>query len=113
MKRRQRPTANDRNARPTTTTGHGVHFNALSMLTRAWVTTVLSPSNSHAPSFVIQPTASSMASLATSRAVLSRVTEPSVEVRCDTLVGKSISGPQTKRVASSVAATTTIATVQR
>ena len=97
---RQRPTAKESSARPITTTGQGVHFNTLSMLTSAYVTAVLSPSNSQAPSLVIHWTESSMAPLATCRTVLSRVREPSLEVWWDTVVGKSISGPQNRRLTS-------------
>ena len=83
------------------------------MLTMAWVTAVLSPSNSQAPSTVIQSTVSSMASEVTARTVLSRDIEPSVEVLWYKVVGKSIPGSQIRRLASSTTATAAAPMAQR
>ena len=104
-RRLKRPTANDNRARPTTTDGQGSHFNALSMLTSAWVTAVLRPSNSQSPSMVIQLTTSSIAPPVTSRTDRSRLMEPSLESSRDTVVGNSISGPQISRLTSSTTTT--------
>ena len=63
-------------------------------------------SNSQAPSTVSQSTASSMAPAVTSRKVLSRVKEPSLEISWEYVVGKPISGPHISRLAASTTATT-------